>query len=110
MLPAAASADEKSLYRAEMRSLNASIAAALAKTADRESKAHLEGARTRSQDPGPEVRSAASSSGIAIRLGSTTPRPAGRLHHSAVGRGMLAATRGVWFLRESSQRLVHSGY
>ena len=45
MLPAAASADEKSLYRAELRSLNAGIAAALAKTTDRIGKAHLEGAR-----------------------------------------------------------------
>jgi hypothetical protein len=45
LLPAAASADEKSLYRAELRSLNASVAAALTKTTDRQSKAHLEGAR-----------------------------------------------------------------
>ncbi len=40
-----ASADEKPLYRAELRSLNAAITAALAKAADRETHAHLEGAR-----------------------------------------------------------------
>jgi hypothetical protein len=41
----ASSGDEKPLYRAELRSLNASIAAALAKASDRDTKAHLEGAR-----------------------------------------------------------------
>ena len=39
------SGEERPLYRAELRSLNASIAAAIAKTTDRETKAHLEGAR-----------------------------------------------------------------
>ena len=39
------SGDEKPLYRAELRSLNAAIAAALAKTTDRETKAHLEASR-----------------------------------------------------------------
>jgi hypothetical protein len=39
------SADEKPFYRAELRSLNTSVAAALAKTTDRETKAHLEGVR-----------------------------------------------------------------
>src|SRR5204863_6336961 len=39
------SGDEKPLYRAELRSLSASIGAALAKTADHETKAHLEAAR-----------------------------------------------------------------
>jgi hypothetical protein len=39
------SGDEKPLYRAELRSLNASIAAALAKTTDHETKAHLEAAK-----------------------------------------------------------------
>ncbi len=39
------SGEERPLYRAELRSLQASIAAALAKTTDRETKAHLEGAR-----------------------------------------------------------------
>ncbi|HEY1950621.1 MAG TPA: zinc-dependent metalloprotease [Bryobacteraceae bacterium] len=41
----ASSGDEKPLYRAELRALNQSIGAALAKTRDRETRAHLEGAR-----------------------------------------------------------------
>jgi hypothetical protein len=41
---AAASADEKPLYRAELKALNAAIGGALAKAADRETRAHLEGA------------------------------------------------------------------
>jgi hypothetical protein len=41
----ASSGDEKPLYRAELRALNRSIGAALAKTRDRETRAHLEGAR-----------------------------------------------------------------
>ena len=41
----AASGDEKGLYRAELKSLNTAIGAALAKASDRETKAHLEGAR-----------------------------------------------------------------
>ena len=41
----AQSGDEKPLYRAELRSLNASIATALAKTTDHETKAHLEASR-----------------------------------------------------------------
>jgi hypothetical protein len=41
----ASSNDEKPMYRAELRSLNAAIAAALAKTTDRATKAHLEAAR-----------------------------------------------------------------
>jgi hypothetical protein len=36
------SGDEKPMYRAELRALNASIAAALAKATDHETKAHLE--------------------------------------------------------------------
>jgi hypothetical protein len=40
-----ASSDEKPLYRAELKTLNAAIVAALPKTADRETRAHLEGAR-----------------------------------------------------------------
>ncbi len=39
------SGDEKPLYRAELRALSASIAAALPKTADHDTKAHLEAAR-----------------------------------------------------------------
>ena len=70
LLPAAASADEKSLYRAELRSLNASIAAALAKTADRVSKAHLEGTRDQiAKILDPKFAQPASPSSNAIRLG-----------------------------------------
>jgi hypothetical protein len=39
------SGDEKPMYRAELRALSASIAAALAKTSDHETKAHLEASR-----------------------------------------------------------------
>jgi hypothetical protein len=39
------SGDEKPLYRAELRSLNVAISAALAKTTDRETKAHLEASK-----------------------------------------------------------------
>jgi hypothetical protein len=41
----AASGDERPFHRAELRALNASITAALAKAADKETRAHLEGAR-----------------------------------------------------------------
>jgi hypothetical protein len=39
------SPDEKPLYRAELKSLNAAVGAALAKAQDRETRAHLEGVR-----------------------------------------------------------------
>ncbi|HXA50582.1 MAG TPA: zinc-dependent metalloprotease, partial [Candidatus Acidoferrum sp.] len=39
------SGDEKPMYRAELRALTASIAAAMAKTTDHETKAHLEASR-----------------------------------------------------------------
>ncbi len=42
---AVVSGEERPLYRAELRSLQASVAAAIVKTTDRETKAHLEGAR-----------------------------------------------------------------
>src|ERR1035438_7064335 len=41
----ASSGDEKPFYRAELRALSTSIAAALARTADRTTRVHLEGAR-----------------------------------------------------------------
>ncbi|HWF07495.1 MAG TPA: zinc-dependent metalloprotease [Bryobacteraceae bacterium] len=41
----AVSADEKPFYRAELRRLSAKISAALERTADRETRAHLQGAR-----------------------------------------------------------------
>jgi len=40
-----ASADEKALYRVELRELSASIASAMARAQDRETRAHLQGAR-----------------------------------------------------------------
>jgi hypothetical protein len=64
----ASSGDEKPFYRAELRALNTSIAAALARTTDRTTRVHLEGARdqiARILDPkfnptqgsaGPEIR------------------------------------------------------
>jgi hypothetical protein len=39
------SGDEKAIYRAELKSLDAALAASLAKAADRPTRAHLEGAR-----------------------------------------------------------------
>jgi hypothetical protein len=39
------SGDEKPMYRTELKALNASITAALAKTTDHETKAHLEASR-----------------------------------------------------------------
>jgi hypothetical protein len=39
------SGDEQPLYRAELRDLNTAIAAALVRTSDKETKAHLQGAR-----------------------------------------------------------------
>jgi hypothetical protein len=41
----ASSGDEKPFYRAELRALSGSIAAALARTTDRSTRVHLEGAR-----------------------------------------------------------------
>jgi hypothetical protein len=70
LLPAAASADEKSLYRAELRSLNAAVAAALAKTVDRTSRAHLEGARDQiARILDPKFAQPASPSANVLRLG-----------------------------------------
>jgi hypothetical protein len=43
--PTPMSEDEKPFYRAELRALNASLTAAIAKTSDHDTKAHLEGAR-----------------------------------------------------------------
>jgi hypothetical protein len=51
---ASASGDEKPMYRAELRSLSTSITAALAKSTDHETRAHLEASRdeiTRILDP-----------------------------------------------------------
>jgi hypothetical protein len=43
--PPSASDDEKPFFRAELRALSASITAAIAKAADHDTKAHLEGAK-----------------------------------------------------------------
>jgi hypothetical protein len=40
-----ASGDERSFYRSELRALNASINAALVRTADKNTRVHLEGVR-----------------------------------------------------------------
>jgi hypothetical protein len=64
------SADEKPLYRAELRALNASVVAALGKTADRETRAHLEGARDQiAKILDPKFAPASGSTGTTIRVG-----------------------------------------
>lgn len=66
----ASSADEKPMYRAELRSLNAAVTAALAKPGDRESKAHLEGVRDQiAKILDPKFAAASSTSGVTIRIG-----------------------------------------
>ena len=72
------SSDEKPMYRAELRALTASLATALAKTTDRETKAHLESARdqiARILDPkfAPVQSSAASGIRIPTTLESCWP-------------------------------------
>jgi len=62
------SGDEKPLYRSELRALSASITAALAKTTDHETKAHLEAAKdeiARILDPLPAARAATPAAGAA---------------------------------------------
>ena len=66
----ASSADEKPFYRAELRSLNASVTAALAKTGDRETKAHLEGVRDQiARILDPKFAAASGATGTTIRIG-----------------------------------------
>jgi hypothetical protein len=68
--PLGASGDERPFYRAELRDLNTSIQGALAKAADRETKAHLEGARdqiAKMLDP-KFATPAPAGAGIAIRV------------------------------------------
>ena len=65
----ASSGDEKPFYRAELRALNASITAALARTTDRATRVHLEGARdqiARILDPKFNATSSNTGSGIVI--------------------------------------------
>ena len=66
----ASSADEKPMYRAELRSLNAAVVAALAKPGDRESKAHLEGVRDQiAKILDPKFAAASGATGMTIRIG-----------------------------------------
>ncbi|HEY7387615.1 MAG TPA: zinc-dependent metalloprotease, partial [Bryobacteraceae bacterium] len=65
------SSDEKAFYRLELRTLDASITAALGKAADRETRAHLEAARdqiARILDPRFAPQNAAATSAV-IRIG-----------------------------------------
>jgi hypothetical protein len=64
------SGDEKPFYRAELRTLSAQISAALAKSADRETRAHLEGARDQiARILDPRFNQGGNAGGAAIRLG-----------------------------------------
>jgi hypothetical protein len=66
----ASSNDEKPMYRAELRSLNAAIAAALVKTTDRATKAHLEAARDQIAKILDPKFAPAASGGAVIRIGA----------------------------------------
>jgi len=64
------SGDEKPFYRAELRTVSAQISAALAKTADRETRAHLEGARDQiARILDPRFNQGGNAGGAVIRLG-----------------------------------------
>ena len=66
----AVSNDEKPFYRAELRSLNASVTAALAKASDRETRAHLEGVRDQiAKILDPKFAPPAGNAGALIRFG-----------------------------------------
>jgi hypothetical protein len=66
----ASSGDEKPLYRGELKSLNAAIGAALAKATDRETKAHLEGARDQiAKILDPKFAAASGAAAGVIRIG-----------------------------------------
>jgi hypothetical protein len=66
----ASSGDEKPLYRAQLRALNAEISAALAKTADPQTRAHLEGARDQiAKILDPKFAPSSAGGGNAIRIG-----------------------------------------
>lgn len=72
----ASSGDEKPFYRAELRALNADIAAAIAKAADRETRAHLEGARdqiARILDPKFNQNPGAAGPALRVALDGFTP-------------------------------------
>jgi hypothetical protein len=64
------SGDEKPFYRAELRTVSAQISAALAKAADRETRAHLEGARDQiARILDPKFNQGGNAGGAVIRLG-----------------------------------------
>ncbi len=68
----ATSGDEKSFYRAELRRLSAAIFAAMDKTTDRETRAHLGGARDQiARILDPRFNQPAPAAASAIRLGLT---------------------------------------
>ncbi|HTS62951.1 MAG TPA: zinc-dependent metalloprotease [Candidatus Acidoferrales bacterium] len=70
MIASGSSTDEKPLYRAELKSLSASVGAALAKTADRSTRAHLEAARDQiARILDPKFNPATSVGGNVIRVG-----------------------------------------
>ncbi len=74
----ATSGDEKPFYRGELRALNTAISAALAKTPDRETKAHLEGARdqiAKILDPKFATPSPAAPAGIRIGFAEQLDAP-----------------------------------
>lgn len=65
-----AGGEERPLYRAELKSLSASLAAAIAKTADRETKAHLEDSRNQiAKILDPKYAPAAANGGTVVRIG-----------------------------------------
>jgi len=66
----ATSADEKPFYRAELRTLNTAVSVALAKTADRETRAHLEGVRDQiAKILDPKFAQTGAAGGVTIRIG-----------------------------------------
>jgi hypothetical protein len=70
LLGGGSNADEKPMYRADLLSLNASIAAALARTTDRETMAHLNAARDQiSKILDPKFAAPANNAANVIRIG-----------------------------------------
>jgi len=66
----ASSGDEKPLYRAQLRALSAEISVALAKTADPQTRAHLEGARDQiAKILDPKFAPSSAGAGNAFRIG-----------------------------------------
>jgi hypothetical protein len=64
------SGEERPLYRAELKSLSSSLTAAIAKTTDRETKAHLEDSRNQiAKILDPKFAAAGGNAGVVIRIG-----------------------------------------